>query len=135
MRTFFIYLPNILATNLSEEKKDIIEVLYQNRKLVLAVLAVPVFGMAIASAIILWKQPDNLITVMAVIFFVAVQYVLMMFFWSKRVEILAKKEEEKKHEEKSPSDSSVEAFIKGGDVLLPEEERVFPSKKESESTK
>ena len=118
---------------MSEEKQDIIEVLYQNRKLVLVVLAVPVFGMAIASAIILWKQPDNMITVMAVIFFIAVQYVLMMFFWSKRVEILAKKEEEKKVLEIPPSDQDVEEFTEGEDVLLPEEERMFPSKKESDA--
>ncbi len=80
MGTFFIYLPLVVATDLSEEKKDIIDVLYQNRNLVLAVLAVPIFGMAIASVIIYWKQPDNIITVMAVIFLIAVQYVLMMFF-------------------------------------------------------
>ncbi len=129
-----MYLPIILATDLSEEKKDTIEVLYQNRRLVLAALAVPVFGMAIASAIILWKQPNNMITVLAVIFFIAVQYVLMMFFWSKRVEILAKKEEEKKLAAISPPDQDGEEFTEGEDVLLPEEARVFPSKKESDDS-
>lgn len=129
-----MYLPIILATDLSEEKLDTIEVLYQNRRLVLAILAVPVFGMAIATAIILWKQPNNMITVLAVIFFIAVQYVLMMFFWSKRVEILGKKEEEKRLAKKSLPGQDVEEFTEGEDVLLPEEERVFPSKKETDDS-
>ena len=120
---------------MSEEKKDIIDVLYENRNLVLVILAVPLFGMAIASVIIYWKQPDNMITVMAVIFFIAVQYVLMMFFWSKRVEILAKKGRDTKLQEKTPSDPDIEEFSERKDVLQPEEERVFPSKKDKDSTK
>lgn len=99
----------------------------------MAMLGVPVFGMAIAFGIILWKQPDNMIKVLAVIFFLAVQYVLMMFFWSKRVEILAKKDEARKFEEKSRPDSNVEEYSGGENVLQPEEERVFPSEKNTGS--
>jgi len=132
MRTFFIYLPIVSATELSETKKTVAEVLYQNRIFVLVMLGVPVFGMAIAFGIILWKQPDNMIKVLAVIFFLAVQYVLMMFFWSKRVELLAKKDSAKKLEEESRASSEVEEFNGGKEVLQPEEERVFPSEKESD---
>ena len=119
---------------MSEEKKTVAEILYQNRTFVLVMLGVPVFGMAIAFGIILWKQPDNMIKVLAVIFFLAVQYVLMMFFWSKRVELLAKKDAAKKLEDESMSDSDVEEYSEGKAVLKPEEERLFPSEKESDST-
>jgi len=133
MRTFFIYLPIVSTTDLSETKKTVAEVLNQNRTFVLVMLGVPVFGMAIAFGIILWKQPDNMIKVLAVIFFLAVQYVLMMFFWSKRVALLAKKDAEKKLEVESMTDSDVEEDSGGGEVLKPEEERLFPSEKESDA--
>ncbi len=133
MRTFFIYLPLVSATDLSETKKTVAEVLNQNRTFVLVMLGVPVFGMAIAFGIILWKQPDNMIKVLAVIFFVAVQYVLMMFFWSKRVALLAKKDAAKKLEVESMTDSDSEEDSEGGEVLKPEEERLFPSEKESDA--
>ncbi len=133
MRTFFIYLPLVSATELSEEKKTVAEILYQNRTFVLVMLGVPVFGMTIAFGIILWKQPDNMIKVLAVIFFLAVQYVLMMFFWSKRVELLAKKDAAKKLEDEPRTGSEVEEFSGGEGVLQPEEERVFPSEKESDA--
>lgn len=133
MRTFFIYLPIVSATDLSETKKTVAEVLNQNRTFVLVMLGVPVFGMAIAFGIILWKQPDNMIKVLAVIFFVAVQYVLMMFFWSKRVALLAKKDAAKKLEAESMTDSDSEEDSEGGEVLKPEEERLFPSEKESDA--
>ena len=133
MRTFFIYLPIVSATDLSETKKTVAEVLNQNRTFVLVMLGVPVFGMAIAFGIILWKQPENMIKVLAVIFFVAVQYVLMMFFWSKRVALLAKKDAAKKLEVESMTDSDSEEDSEGGEVLKPEEERLFPSEKESDA--
>ena len=133
MRTFFIYLHIVSATDLSETKKTVAEVLNQNRTFVLVMLGVPVFGMAIAFGIILWKQPDNMIKVLAVIFFVAVQYVLMMFFWSKRVALLAKKDAAKKLEAESMTDSDSEEDSEGGEVLKPEEERLFPSEKESDA--
>ncbi len=112
---------------MSEAKKTVAQILHENRTFVLIMLGVPVFGMAVAFGIILWKQPDNMIKVLAVIFFLAVQYVLMMFFWSKRVEVLAKKDEAKREEETNDQNPIVEEFPDGEGVLKPEEERVFPS--------
>ena len=93
-------------------------------------LGVPVLGMALAFGIIYWKQPDNMIQVLAVIFFLAVQYIVMMYFWAKRVEILAKKDEEKQKTEKLET-GDVEEYSKGDKVLKPEEERIFPTEEES----
>lgn len=110
---------------MSEAKKTLAQILHENRTFVLIMLGVPVFGMAIAFGIIYWKQPDNMIQVLAVIFFLAVQYVLMMYFWSKRVELMAKKDEEKQSESE-PESCDVDEFSKGEGVLKPEEERVLP---------
>ena len=89
-------------------------------------LGVPVFGMAIAFGIVLFRQPDNMIKVLAVIFFLAVQYILMMFFWMKRVETLAKRKEKTEQEYSDDTDTDVESFTISENVLKPEEERIFP---------
>lgn len=115
---------------MSEVKKTVAQILHENRTFVLIMLGVPVFGMAVAFGIILWKQPDNMIKVLAVIFFLAVQYVLMMFFWSKRVELLAKKDEVKQEEEKEEQVQNVQEYSEGERVLKPEEKRVFPTEDE-----
>lgn len=135
MRTFFIGLTYLSPTDLSEAKKTVAQILHENRTFVLIMLGVPVFGMAVAFGIILWKQPDNMIKVLAVIFFLAVQYILMMFFWSKRVEVLAKKDEEKKLEDSEEHETGesqdaipeVNEFKQGNNVLKPDEERIFSS--------
>ena len=57
----------------------------------------------------------------------------MMFFWSKRVALLAKKDAAKKLEAESMTDSDSEEDSEGGEVLKPEEERLFPSEKESDA--
>ncbi len=116
---------------MSETKKTMPTILYENRTFVLTMLGVPVFGMAIAFVIIYWKKPDNMITALAVIFFLAVQYILMMFFWLKRVESLAKRDAEKELEITPEPDSNIKDLSGSEKVLLPEEERVFPSDKET----
>lgn len=130
MRTFFIVISYLSEIELSEAKKTIAQILHENRTFVLIMLGVPVFGMAIAFGIIFWKQPDNMVQVLAVIFFLAVQYVLMMFFWSKRVELLAKNDGEKQEELTSENIQNVEEYSEGKGVLKPEEERVFPTEDE-----
>ena len=110
---------------MTEEKKTLAQILYENRTFVLIMLGVPVFGMAIAFGIVLFKQPDNMIKVLAVIFFLAVQYILMMFFWMKRVETLAKREEKMEQNYSDNTDTDVENFTSSEDVLKPEEERIF----------
>ena len=120
-------------TTVSEEKPSLAQVLHKNRTLVLAILGVPVFGMAIAFVIVLIKKPDNMLITLAVTFFLAVQYILMMFFWTKRVEKMAteEKQDAQGKEEKEPAE--VELITnRTEDMLVPEEERVFPEEKKQE---
>ena len=116
---------------MSEKKKSVAQILHQNRNFVLTMLGVPVFGMALAFVIIYWKKPDNMIMVLAVIFFLSVQYVIMMFFLMKRIEILSERDEEKDAEEANKSPSEVDQYASGENVLKPEEERVFPTDEET----
>lgn len=101
------------------------DVLYKNRKLVLAMLGVPVLGMAIAAGLIIYKQPSNMIVALGVILFVAIQYIMTMFFWMKRVEKLANKKTSE--EEIISASAHVEPIqVDPSEVLAPEEKRVFP---------
>lgn len=110
---------------MSEEKPTLADVLFKNRKLVLAMLGVPVMGMVIAAGLIIYKQSSNMIVALGVILFVAIQYIMTMFFWMKRVEKLVK---EKNPEKKVGSESMpVEPInVDPDSVLAPEEKRVFP---------
>ena len=100
------------------------EVLFNNRKFVLALLGVPVLGMLIAAGLIIYKQPSNMYVALGVILFVAMQYIITMFFWMKRVEKMAKKENS--GQESIFEKLSVELIDFDTDqVLIPEEKRVF----------
>jgi hypothetical protein len=72
----------------NQDKPTLEETLNKNKTLVLAILGTPLLGMAIAFVIILYKAPDNMFLVLAVIFFLSVQYIIMMFFLMKRLETL-----------------------------------------------
>lgn len=121
---------------MSSDKPSLAEILHKNRSLVLAVLGVPVLGMALAFILILYKRPNNMLIALAVIFFIAVQYSVMMFFWAKRVEVLAQKSKQKKEILKSHMD---EFYYEGAPqidysiILAPEEERIFPVGKKDKS--
>jgi len=121
-----------LATDLTEEKPSLAEVLNKNRFTVMALLGVPVFGMLIAVAVIFYKKPDNMVVVFGVILFVAVQYILMMFFFMKRLEAMAEKEEAARQEE-SEETNKIPATedIESESHLDPEEKRIFPVAEES----
>ncbi len=114
---------------MSDEKLSLADVLYKNRKLVLAILGVPVLGIVIAAGLIYYLKPDNMVVALGVILFVGIQYIMIMFFWMKRVEKMAK----------NPSDETVEQIVKipvapitvdPETVLAPEEKRVLPVEKE-----
>ena len=115
---------------MSEEKPSLADILYKNRTFVLAMLGVPVIGMALAFVLVLYKKPDNMLITLAVTFFLAVQYVLLMFFWMKRVEKLATQQKQNTEtlEVMEPLDiEPVDARTEK--MLAPEEERVLPEKK------
>ena len=108
---------------MSNSKPSIAEVLYSNRKMVMALLGIPVLGMLIAVVLLIYKSPDNLIVILGVILFVGVQYILMMFFFMKKIENLAKKEKEEQTERKAVPP---EIMNDESPLLAPEEKRIFP---------
>ena len=96
----------------------------------LAMLGVPVIGMALAFVIVLYKKPDNMLITLAVTFFLAVQYILMMFFWMKRVEKLATQEKQDILDAEEVEPTDVELITdRTEEMLAPEEERVLPAEK------
>ena len=117
-------------TTVSEEKPSLAGILHKNRAFVLAMLGVPVIGMAIAFVLVLIKKPDNMLITLAVTFFLAVQYILLMFFWMKRVEKLASREKQDAQDIEEVEPSEVELIsLRTEKMLAPEEERVFPEEK------
>ena len=120
-------------TTVSEEKPSLAQVLHKNRTFVLAILGVPVIGMALAFVIVLYKKPNNMLITLAVTFFLAVQYILLMFFWMKRVEKMATDEQQDPQETKEKEPAEVELITNRTEKMLaPEEERVFPEEKNQE---
>ena len=117
-------------TTVSEEKPSLADILHKNRTFVLAMLGVPVIGMAIAFVLVLIKKPDNMLITLAVTFFLAVQYILLMFFWMKRVEKMATEKKPNPPETKEIEQSQVEQINnRKENMLAPEEERVLPEDK------
>lgn len=116
---------------MDEEKKSLAESLYEQKNFVFALLSVPIFGMAIAVVLILYKRPSSTIPVLGIILFLAAQYILMMYFWYKRLEgILSKKTQESKSEPVDFEDIMVQEVPLSENVLAPEEKRVFPVEEE-----
>ena len=117
----------LLATDLSEDKLSMAQVLNKNRTLVMAILGVPVFGMLIAVGVIFYTKPDNMTIAFGVILFIAVQYILMMFFFLKKVETMVKKEKRPLYEEMEDKlETSEEKVVENKGQLEPEEKRIFP---------
>ncbi|MBT3285184.1 hypothetical protein HN807_08065 [Candidatus Bathyarchaeota archaeon] len=103
-----------------------VQVLYDQIYLVLAILGVPVLGMLIAVGVIFYKKPDNMIVVFGVILFVAVQYILMMFFFMKKIETMAAKEKAKEATEEAEPEPQSKEEKEDESQLKPEEKRIFP---------
>jgi uncharacterized membrane protein len=74
---------------LSETKKsNFVEIIKANRRLILAILGTPIIGMVIALGLVLYKRPDNLVILVAVIFFLIIQYGVLMIYFNKRIDKL-----------------------------------------------
>lgn len=117
---------------MSKKKPSLIEILDANRTIIIALLGLPVLGMAVAVVMILYVRPAAAVTALGIITFVAVQYILMMFFLLKKIEIMAKKSRESEFtthedhvEEVETKAQSVEEFTH----LPPEEQRIFDVEK------
>lgn len=71
-----------------EERPDAIDIIKANRRLITALLATPIFGMIIAIVLVLYKKPDNMFTVLAVIFFFMIQYGILIVYLNGRFDKL-----------------------------------------------
>jgi len=60
----------------------------KNRNALLAILMLPVLGMAIAIPLIIWKAPNNMMVALGVIVVLIVQYTLLVRWISKRIDQL-----------------------------------------------
>ena len=58
----------------------------KNRNVLLAILMLPVLGMAIAVPLIVWKAPKTMMVVLGVIGVLIVQYTLLVRWISKRID-------------------------------------------------
>lgn len=114
---------------MSKAKPTLAEILNANKSFVIALLSMPIIGMLIAAALLIYKKPDNLIVILGVMLFIGVQYIIMIFFLMKRIERLVKKEKE---EQDTPEVVEVEPLEEESEQLAPEEERVLPLKDEKE---
>jgi phosphotransferase system glucose/maltose/N-acetylglucosamine-specific IIC component len=78
---------------MSKSKPSMIEILDANIKFIYGLLAMPYIGMIIALGLIFYKKPDNMVIVIAVIFFLMVQYGFTVVFFLKRFNTMVKKKE------------------------------------------
>ncbi len=78
----------MFAGVLSKMSEDSIfrDSLRKNRKIVLAVLLLPVVGMVIAIPLIIWRAPKNMMVALGIITILIVQYSLLVFWISKKID-------------------------------------------------
>jgi hypothetical protein len=62
------------------------ETMRKYRTYIIALLMFPVTGMVVALGIVAWRPPKNVVLVVAVIFFLMVQYAVTVFFIMKRID-------------------------------------------------
>jgi membrane glycosyltransferase len=60
----------------------------KNRSALLAILMLPVFGMAISIPLIIWKAPKNMGVALGIIVVLMAQYTLLVWWISKRIDQL-----------------------------------------------
>ena len=60
----------------------------KNRNTMLAILMLPVLGMAIAIPLIIWKAPKTMMVALGVIVILIIQYSLLVRWISKRIDQL-----------------------------------------------
>jgi membrane glycosyltransferase len=60
----------------------------KNRSALLAILMLPVFGMAISIPLIIWKAPKNMGVALGIIVVLMAQYAVLVWWISKRIDQL-----------------------------------------------
>ena len=64
------------------------ESLKQNRVILLAILMLPVVGMAIAIPLIIWRVPGSVMVAIPIIIFLMAQYIILVIWISKKIDQL-----------------------------------------------
>ena len=64
------------------------ESLKQNRVILLAVLMLPVVGMAIAIPLIVWRVPGSVMVAIPIIILLMAQYIILVIWISKKIDQL-----------------------------------------------
>jgi flagellar biosynthesis protein FliQ len=67
---------------------DHVEMIKQKRNMVLAILMLPVVGMAISILLIYWRFPHMTWTAIPIIIVVMIQYVLLVGWIKKKIDVL-----------------------------------------------
>ena len=68
------------------DKEQILENLQRNRKTLLAIMLLPVFGMIIAILLIIWQSPKSAIISVPIILFLAVIHGLLVRWIMKKMD-------------------------------------------------
>jgi hypothetical protein len=68
-----------------DESSNFRESLKQNRGILLAILMMPVFGIVIATPLIIWKAPGAVIVAVPIILLIIAQYLLLVYWISKKI--------------------------------------------------
>lgn len=71
------------------ESSNFKESLRRNRVILLAILMLPVMGMAIAIPLIIWRVPGSVMVAIPIIILLMVQYILLVFWINKKIDQLA----------------------------------------------
>lgn len=71
-----------------DEPPHALEYLRRNRMLFLSIMLLPVVGMTAAIPLIIWRAPDNMTILIAVIAVMMFQYILLVRWVDKRIETL-----------------------------------------------
>lgn len=61
------------------------ESLKQNRVILLAILMLPVVGMAIAIPLIIWRMPGSVMVAIPIIILLMAQYIILVIWISKKI--------------------------------------------------
>lgn len=69
-----------------EEPSSFKENLRQNRGILLAILMLPVIGMAIAIPLIIWRVPGSVMVAIPIIILLMAQYILLVIWISKKID-------------------------------------------------
>ena len=67
------------------ESHDFKDSLRQNRRILLAILMMPVIGMVIAIPLIIWRTPESVMVAIPIIVLLIIQYSLLVLWISRKM--------------------------------------------------